>query len=57
MREPASMQPNDADAQNPTDTSSMNVSASEPAQQESPPPTPLFVGGFSSPPAPPSSRA
>ena len=35
MREPASMQPNDADAQNPTDTSSMNVSASEPAQQES----------------------
>ena len=29
------MQPNDADAQNPTDTSSMNVSASEPAQQES----------------------
>ena len=35
MREPASMQPNDADAQNPTDTSSMNVSDSEPAQQES----------------------
>ena len=35
MREPASMQPNDADAQNPTDTSPMNASASEPAQQES----------------------
>ena len=35
MRGPAGMQPNDADAQNPTDTSSMNVSAFEPAQQES----------------------
>ena len=35
MREPASMQPNDGDAQNSTDASIMNVSASEPAQQES----------------------
>ena len=35
MREPASMQPNDVDAQNSTDASIMNVSASEPAQQES----------------------
>ncbi len=35
MREPAGMQPSKVDAQSPTDTSSMNVSASEPAQQES----------------------
>ena len=35
MREPASMQPSKVDAQSPTDTSSMKVSASEPAQQES----------------------
>ena len=35
MREPADMQPNDADAQSPTDASIMNVSDSEPAQQES----------------------
>ena len=35
MREPADMQPSKVDAQSPTDTSSMNVSDSEPAQQES----------------------
>ena len=35
MRKPADMQPSKVDAQNPTDTSSMNVSDSEPAQQES----------------------
>ena len=35
MREPAGMQPSKVDAQSPTDTSSMNVSESEPAQQES----------------------
>ncbi|NLR25218.1 primosomal protein N' [Rothia dentocariosa] len=35
MRESADMQPSKVDAQSPTDTSSMNVSDSEPAQQES----------------------
>lgn len=35
MRESADMQPSKVDAQSPTDTSPMNASASEPAQQES----------------------
>ena len=35
MREPADMQPNEADAQNSTDALPIKVSASEPAQQES----------------------